>query len=292
MGDGKWLSRGIRRKQDASARGARERLAFESLEDRRVLATYLVNNFGDLDADDNVILGTLRWALNAANATEDYDSIVFSEDALQGGTATIPLNGGPLIITEQVDILGPGARRVEVQQTRPNQRVFDLNIGADDEIFGSQISGLTISGGNVVGDDAKGGGIYNREALLMLEVVIEGNSAQSGGGGVFTEIGRLTLERSVVQNNSSGGDDKGKGGGGGILNGVEDPSEDEPLPRTEIRNSTIRDNSSGGFGGGVFNRSGFLTIEHSTISENTSGLGGDGVGSFGNPTGPAPCRPN
>jgi predicted outer membrane repeat protein len=302
MGDGKWLSRGIRRKQggkrrgakggqDASARGARERLAFESLEDRRVLATYLVNNFGDLDADDNVILGTLRWALNAANATEDYDSIVFSEDALQGGTATIPLNGGPLIITEQVDILGPGARRVEVQQTRPNQRVFDLNIGADDEIFGSQISGLTISGGNVVGDDAKGGGIYNREALLMLEVVIEGNSAQSGGGGVFTEIGRLTLERSVVQNNSSGGDDKGKGGGGGILNGVEDPSEDEPLPRTEIRNSTIRDNSSGGFGGGVFNRSGFLTIEHSTISENTSGLGGDGVGSFGNPTGPAPTDP-
>ncbi|MBL9163607.1 MAG: hypothetical protein JNL18_12815 [Planctomycetaceae bacterium] len=301
MGEGKWLSRGIRRKQGGKRRGgkktenasaghARARLAFESLEDRRVLATYVVNNFGDLDADENVIFGTLRWAVNAANAEDDSDTIVFSETALtaQGGAATIALdggqNGGALVITQPLSIYGPGARRITVQQGKANSRVFDLNIGADDEIFRAEISGLTISGGNVTGDDAKGGGVYNRENLTMREVVIEGNSASGGGGGVYTEVGRLTLDRSVVQSNSSGGDDAGKGGGGGILNGPEDPSEDAPLPRTLIRNSTVRENATGGFGGGAFNRSGTLRIENSTISENDSDLDmGDGVASWGNP---------
>jgi hypothetical protein len=68
MGDGKWLSRGIRRKQGGKRRGKsarngaqpaanRNALGFEFLEDRRVLATYLVTNFFDVDAGGATILG-------------------------------------------------------------------------------------------------------------------------------------------------------------------------------------------------------------------------------------------
>src|SRR5690606_35505113 len=92
MGDGKWLSRGIRRKQGGKRRGKvarndalpaadRSALGFESLEDRRVLATFLVTNFFDVDAGGATILGSLRWALESANADEVRDSIVFSENA-------------------------------------------------------------------------------------------------------------------------------------------------------------------------------------------------------------------
>jgi predicted outer membrane repeat protein len=285
MGDGKWLSRGIRRKLSGKrsggkkgidrARGSdRGRLAFESLEDRRVLAAYLVNNFDDI-VDGNVAFGSLRWAINAANGTEERDQIVFSEDALveAGGAATIVLNGGVLNITQRLDILGPGARRIEIQQDLVNQRVFDINIGPDDEIYLVQISGVTISQGNVIGDDEKGGGIYNREDLLMVESVLTRNSAPIGGA-IFNEFGTLLLDRSTL-------DDNNAGRGGGIANGPEDPEEDAPPAVTIFRNSTARENSAG-IGGALFNQSGEMYIEHSTITENNAGQGG-GVASWGNP---------
>lgn len=290
MGDGNWLSRGIRRKsggkqdsQHSQAPVNRAALGIEQLEDRRVLATFLVTNFNDVDAGGATILGSLRWAIESANSDEARDTIVFSENAwtIPGSSRTISLNGGVLNITQPVDIMGSGARKLTVQQTRPNQRVFDINIGADDEIFGLQISGMTISGGNVVGQDQKGGGIYNRENLTMVEAVLTGNSAPIGGA-IYNEFGRLTLERSTLDGNNAGR-------GGGITNGPDDPDEDGPIPSTYFRNSTARNNSAG-LGGALFNNSGRMYIEHSTITEN-SATEGAGVASWGNPLPDAPGDP-
>lgn len=289
MGDGKWLSRGIRRKQGGKQRGAASRhrattvsdrgaLGFETLEDRRVLA-FVVTALGDLDADDNVIFGSLRWAVNAANATDEFDEIVFSDGLFGDGAGTIALNGGALEITQPIAIVGPGARKLTVAQTGADQRVFDLNVRADDEILPVQISGLTVSGGNIVGTDEQGGGIYNREDLTLIEVIVDDNSAPIGGG-VYNAIGRITISRSLFINNTAGI-------GGGIANGdFEEADGDEPGPTLQVDNSTFSGNSAGLWGGAVFNGKGTVTIRSSTISENLAGdegNGGYGVASYGNP---------
>jgi hypothetical protein len=79
MGYGKWLRRGRRRKdasqfdghqkQRRASDGLRANLSFEPLEDRRLLATYLVSNLLDLDPQTGATeLGSLRWAVERANA--------------------------------------------------------------------------------------------------------------------------------------------------------------------------------------------------------------------------------
>ena len=147
MGDGNWLSRGIRRKSGGKPRGKRHSqpaqapvmrgtLGIEQLEDRRVLATFLVTNFNDVDGGGATILGSLRWAIESANANADRDIIVFAETAwtIPGANQTINLNGGTLAIEQPVDIMGPGARKLTVQQNRVNQRVFDIAIEGHEAI--------------------------------------------------------------------------------------------------------------------------------------------------------------
>lgn len=83
----------------SKARRHTGRLVCESLEDRRLLATFTVNNTGDAD-----VAGTLRWAINQANSTVGDDIIAF---AIPGaGAHTIaPATALPTIV-EQVSING------------------------------------------------------------------------------------------------------------------------------------------------------------------------------------------
>ena len=290
MGVGKWFRHGRRQARGGTGQRSKAKLgrptsghvgrcllSFEALEDRRMLANYLVNNPGDLDDDGNAILGTLRWALNQTNAEDNRDIIVFSETLPE----TIVITG-ELPITQPVAILGPGPLRLTVQQTRGNSRVFSVNIGADEEIFRAEISGLTISGGNLVNvDDGRGGAVYNRESLTLFETRIVDNRA-AGGGGIFTEIGSTSIQRSLIMGNSAGGI-----GGGGVLNGMSD--DQEMSPGTSITDSTITGNSGPGaptdgegYGGGVMVRNGTVSIARSTITENGAGMGA-GVATKGKP---------
>nr|MBA3484176.1 hypothetical protein [Pirellulales bacterium] len=293
MGNGKWFRRGGRRANGGAKQGGgsakrkgwlataanRCALSFESLEDRRMLATFLVTNTFDVDGGGATIFGSLRWAVGQANATGAGDTIVFSDTLFNnngvGTPRIISLNGGVLDITQPVDILGPGPRSLTISQGTPESRIFNLASGSDTQVRSVEISGVTLTGGRAVGDGeaGKGGAIFNREALTMNEVVIEGNRAQQGGGGIFTAFGNLTLNRSLVADNFSGGplDVDGGGGGGAILNGR---TETMNTPSTTIINSTFTGNS----GGAVVNRNGFTGVLHSTITENDYG-----IVSWGNP---------
>jgi predicted outer membrane repeat protein len=298
MRDGNWFRQGRGRSKGGKSRSkvkrgrtslaARDhgRLSFEALEDRRMLATYLVNVGTDI-VDGAVSFGSLRWAVNASNATpDDNDYIVFADNV-----SSVALNGGQLTLTDEVRILGPGPRKLTITQTRANARIFETNIGAGDEAFPVEISGVTLSGGNIIGDgdERRGGAVFNRESLRMTEVIVQGNSASRGGGGIYSAFGSLTLDRSLIINNFSNV-------GGGIMNGADG---EDARPTTNITNSTITGNSASGgggdqypvgYGGGVFNRNGRLTITNSTITLNNSTLG-SGVGSWGNPLPDEPGGP-
>ncbi len=285
------LSRGKGLRSTVVDQGRKLRL--EALEDRRVLATFLVNNFGDLDGDGNVVPGSLRAAINAANGNGEADTILFRDFIFGDGAGTINLNagdnGGELAITEEepLTIIGKSARTLTIVAA-PGSRVFNINDGNDDVARPVSISGVTLTGGGPLGDDleGRGGAIYNTEGLQLTEVVIENNGA-SAGGGVFSDIGNVTIERSLIRNNFAGGSGggvfggparDGTGGGGGG---------DVSPHRVTIRDSTLTGNSTGGGIGGAVYISGGLgnQLTSNTIVSNSSGRMdyGGGVGAFYNP---------
>lgn len=275
MRDGNWFRQGRGRSKGGKSRSGKAKrqratrdrrgLSFETLEDRRMLAVFLVTNtLGD------ATVGSLRWAVNGANANAGADTILFAEYAFEDGTTNvINLEGGHLWLTESVSILGPGAQTLRVNQTTPGRNaVFTVHLDVT-----AQISGMTISGGTGL---AFGGGVVNSGNLTMTETIVRNNSSENGGG--IANLGNLTLDRSLVMDNTAQN-------GGGIYN------QTLPSQGATIRNSTVTGNFVTGslingnqsYGGGVYNALGRVTITNSTITENEStGLGG-GVASFGNP---------
>ena len=80
----------------------RSRLRCEALEDRRVLATYVVSSTADAGA------GSLREAIDFANGTVGVvDEIVFDQ-ALFSTPQAILLNSQLPNITDPLSIVGPG----------------------------------------------------------------------------------------------------------------------------------------------------------------------------------------
>lgn len=262
----------------------------EQLEDRRLLAVFTVLNLGDLNGAGDVIGGSLRAAINAANDNNEPDTIVFAANL----TGTIQLdgreNGGQLTITDDLTIAGPGTRKISISAAG-NRRAFQIDNDENDP-FSVNISGLTITNGTApAGSDenaGRGGAILNLGNLNLTEVAITNSFATYGGG--ILNAGRLNVSRSLIADNQAFAD------GGGIHNGIPVDGEDSgsttdgPRPVTSIINSTITGNrasSGSGYGGGLFNRDGNLNVTHCTIVNNSAYLG-SGIGSWGNAPPEAP----
>ncbi|MGD1806506.1 choice-of-anchor Q domain-containing protein, partial [Dapis sp. BLCC M126] len=239
------------------------------------MATFHVTNFMD-DGD-----GSLRDAIEKANATLDADTITF-DSSLTG--QTIGLTSGELFITNPLTINGLGANLLTVDAQNNGFRVFNIDNDSDDfiNVF---INGLTITGGNPIGG---GGGIFTSENLTVQDSIISGNTSTGiqgqydihksiDGGGINSHGGYLQIINSQIINNEAigqltdgefselieGGHDLGDdpdGGGVSINNG-----------KLKIVDSTISDNKvSGGLsdGGGVYGWYSEITVINSTISSN------------------------
>jgi hypothetical protein len=178
--------------------------------------------------------GSLRAALASA---ADGDTIDASSV-----TGTILLTNGELLVTNSVNIIGPGPNLLAVDGSTAS-RVFHVNTNAT-----VAISGLTVTNGLANGafPENSGGGIYNEGGTLTISnVVLNGNSGGSCGG-IYND-GRvrhasLTVIDSVILGNRGGL--TSFAGGGGI-------------------------NSEGSSGGSVM-----LTVVNSTLSGNSANLGG------------------
>ncbi|MCH7753000.1 MAG: hypothetical protein IH898_12725, partial [Planctomycetes bacterium] len=246
-----------------------------------MLAVFVVNNFLDV-VNGNVAVGSLRNAIELANANNVHDTIIFQDYLFDDpGSHTIFLsnhmNGGQLELDSirGVDIIGPGPGILTIVAAN-NNRIFLIDDGNEQIGTRVSISGLTLSGGNPLANNegGRGGAILNRDFLTLTEVDISNNIAPNGGGGIFSDRGFVTIERSLIRNNISGR------GGGGIQNGLR--GVEDNLPRTTILNSTITGNTAigiplqngdlTGYGGGVLNFAGTVNIEQSTIYDNTANV--------------------
>jgi hypothetical protein len=234
-------------------------------------ATFTVGNLANSGP------GSLRQAVLDANAAAGGDIIAFQA----GLTGTLTLTSGEILITDSVDIRGPGAGVLAIHGN-DKSRVFRVQnaLSTVDAI----VSGLTLThgsgrfggavavfGGNltlrnaVVSDSLAlftGGNLYVETGSLTVQESTIANGTADEGGGIAIEEGFLAIDRSTVTANQA---DKG----GGIYTAG---------ARAQIVSSTISGNSASSSGGGVFAE--FLStfeVRYTTVSDNSAGLAG---GSF------------
>jgi hypothetical protein len=241
----------------------RLRPALVALEDRRLLATFVVTS-----ASDSPVAGKLdlRQAIEKADAVGGVNTITFSSIFDTPQTITIgtrlevkhdflTINGPAAGLT----VKGGGDCRILVVETSAKV----------------QISNLTITGGQAINDD--GGGVYNRGVLTLSNCTVTNNLAESKyknsyGGGVYNAAGKLTMVDSVISNNTAGSDSlllPHNGYGGGIANyyGTVD------LVNSTVNNNRALGNFSYTSGGGLYNY-GHAYITNSTFVGNRATFGG------------------
>src|SRR5207248_10755147 len=115
------------------------------------------------------------------------DTIVFSNSTAggavnfyDGAAHTISVGATALpTITDPLTITGPGAAFLTVNRSTGTIRIFNTGPVAGQTVT---FSGLTVSGGN----SGTGAGINEASGNLTLtNVVVQGNSTTSAGGGVY-----------------------------------------------------------------------------------------------------------
>jgi CSLREA domain-containing protein len=220
---------------------------------------------------------SLREAVAVANARPGKDTIRTARAVLSRPGPGEDANAtGDLDITDDLVIESNGEFEAVIHANRID-RAIDVHSGA------LELRRIRIEAG-VAGDDT-GGGIRSRGHLLLVDVVMFGNAARTGGaidssdlgvspsltllrttlesnwvgedgGGIFSN-GALRIEESLISDNSSGG-----GAGAGVLTRGD----------AVIRNSVIRGNSTPDCGGGIAS-GGTLEVRNSTIEFNLADAG-------------------
>ncbi|MCX7420675.1 MAG: hypothetical protein NT013_14210 [Planctomycetia bacterium] len=241
------------------------------------------------ESDGNFSPGdfSLSEAIEQANAKSGIQTIVFAPSLTANGPATITLNGKELLITSDLNIIGPGADKLTINA---NQRSRVLEV-SDNSYYVAKvvsISGMTLTGAKSSGVYREGGGIFNSELLKITDSVITGNVAESGGGGIYSR-GTLNIERCVISNNTAPHE------GGGIFSAGLLTISDSTVSGNSIcggiefggvatiNRCTFTGNSSNSSGGAISSR-GTLTVTQSTLSGNTAGRQGGGLFSYGQST--------
>jgi hypothetical protein len=214
--------------------------------------------------------GSLRAILAAAPA----DSAVHFWSGVQG---IITLTSGPLSLTEDVTIAGPGAGVLTVSGNKTSQVLVIA------PAITVSLSGLTIANGSITA--GYGGGIENQGTLTVTSCTITGNYASPRGGGIHNgPTGILTINNSLVSGNTT------TNAGGGIFNegaltidastftsnGGTNPDGGAifNFGTVTLWSSTFSNNGGTGAYGGAVRNDGLTTIQECTFASNRANLGG------------------
>ncbi|MGP0066722.1 MAG: right-handed parallel beta-helix repeat-containing protein [Isosphaeraceae bacterium] len=223
-------------------------LGVERFEERFLLSTFTVTN-----TLDNPYTGSLRWAVQQADAASSPSIIDFS---LGSSPAVITLSLGQLELSNSADsvtIEGPGATQLSISGGGTS-RVFFVDSGVT-----ATLSGLTITGGSISG--GSGGGLYNDNGTTTLDNCTVSSNTSSGGGGLFNNrYGTTTLDNCTVSSNVAD-----NGGGMYIYY----------TSTVTLNNSTFSNNTAHSDGGGFYADVGAKAIvTNSIFSDNTATAGG------------------
>jgi hypothetical protein len=269
------------RQQQRAGRSRMSHLRFECLETRNLLSTFTVLNLADSGA------GSLRSAIAAAETNPGADVIEFAK----GVKGTITLTSGELLITQDLTLEGPGAKKLTVSGNQTS-RIFNVGGGTDaSTAITVSISGLTLADGRADG----GGGIThaNFSELTLADLVLSNNEAIgrpgiqpfTPNGGAIRSFGagaRLTLVNCLVTGNRVVPDPNGQFGSfGGAISTLRDS-------RLTIVGSTISDNQAisapgrTADGGGIFaSVRAIVVLDQTTIASNQSSAGAGSSASGG-----------
>jgi CSLREA domain-containing protein len=251
------------------------------LEDRRVLATYVVSSTADAGE------GSLREAIDLANGTVGVaDEIVFNE-ALFSTPQAILLNSQLPTITDALAIVGPGADLLALDGQfgadgnpvfADGWRLLINNVSGIDGTFGVSIAQVTIRNFNgssaivnvgsllldsvVVADNRIGGNygaVENRGYMRVVDSTFENNSA-SAGAAIYDRGAKLEVVGSRFRGNAS------YYNGGAIYGGSSLAVEDSYFD-SNVTNYSFAE-------GGAIYASGAVNILRSTFVRNESRTGG------------------
>ena len=222
-------------------------------------ATLTVTSTADTDGSTCGATCTLRQALNAASGNGAAQNTINFDARVFAAKQTIKLSQGLLPpINTDIILTGPTASGAGVTvDAGGNSRIFGVIGGT------STFSNLTLSGGNINGDD--GGAIKQGGAsvLTLNNCTIAGNTSGGKGGAIFTNA-QLTLNSCTLSGNTS----SSSGGGAIFSSGT-----------LTLNSCTLSGNraGNGGEGGGILSN-GTLTLNSSTLSGNRAGNGGGVIG--------------
>ncbi len=246
----------------------------EVLEDRTLLSTnFTVTDNSDNPADPN----SLRYAV--INATSG-STITFASNI-----GAITLTNGPLDITTNVAIEGPGANS---QAISANNASGIFNVTGGSPTMPVTIVGLTLTNGSA----ANGAGITNSGALTLAYCTVATNHASSSGGGIWNTGTMTVIDCTIDANNSAGTTGGGIENDGTMTATDSTISSDSALNGGGIYNTatltatncTIANNSAvsvvgtvSGQGGGIANTTGPLTLTNCTVVRNSAPTSGGGI---------------
>ncbi len=232
-------------------------------------------------------------ASRAGGAIEDQsgnDTVKLTNtDMIQNSTGSAPGNGGGLHIT------GGGNAEITGGEISGNYAAAEGG-GVWNGAGMMMISGVQISNNTAAGDDASqgGGGVYNLSGTVHIvnNSMIKGNmatgSSGSGGGILNDSTAVLLVQGSSITNNSSnraggGIEDRSFASGGVTLNNVNlDSNMTGSAPgnggglhvtgnaNIDISGGTVNGNTAAREGGGLWNGTGMMMVDGTTIDGNTA----------------------
>ncbi len=217
--------------------------------------------------EDNLEPGSLRWVLQQVHTNRLSSAVITF--AMPEYPALIRLTNGPLEISRNVTLLGPGADILEISGDLNGDGEPDVPIFRVDAHVTMECLALT-HGGAIAGDHTAGGAVAVGPDghLTIRSSLIKDSVATQWGGAIDVNGGSLLVEACLFQRNRT---DTTLGLGGGAISIFSDRE-------CFIRNSTFSANVQGaatGIGGGAIyaenaTPSSQLTVEvvHCTFSEN------------------------
>lgn len=219
-----------------------------------------------VDAAASLNQGSITAGSNCVNNGNPFgvgDTIVFSANFTITFTEPAGSKSTALVFLKPVTISGSsdanGKPQVTIARSTSSTTQFRLVQSQGNLV----LNGLTINGGDVVGD---GGGIdmSGNAGVSATNSIISGNVATVRGGGIYANTGAVVLTNSTITGNAA------QTYGGGVYG----------FSPVSVTNSTISGNSSDAQGGGIFSAGGIVSSK-STFSGNQSLASGGGIATFG-----------